>query len=901
MERKSFVFMRIYHLTCDTLQNPLGYDFHHPRFGWRTEDAEPGGFQSAYQLQVFADPEFFPESPALLDTGKVLSDLSAGIELSLSLQPRTRYAWRVRIWNQRDEASLWSDFGFFETAKREEAWQAKWIGWSREFPQLRGDFSLEKPIRRARAYACGVGLYELFCNGQRVGKEYLAPGFNAYDNFLQYQTWDLTPYLRRGKNALGAWLGNGYFKGRVNWPEIRERFGDRTCIYGDRLALICEIHVDFTDGSHQVFISDESWRVMESPFLRAEIYDGEVYDARKFREDWCMPEAETADWDPVVPVDMSAYRLIARLNPAVTLHEACKPQRILRTPAGETVLDFGQNRAGLLSFRTEAPAGAELLFQFGEALDKEGNFYRENMRTALAEIRYIADGQLREYSSHFTFFGFRYVRVTGWPGEIHPGDFTSVALYSEMEPLGSFSCSDEKVNQLFRNSLWSMKSNFVDNPTDCPQRDERLGWTGDAQVYCATACMNMNTDIFFRKYLYDLSLEQRKDVYVPVVVPNILRATGIWQLPIAGWSDAATIIPWTLYLHYADRVILRDQYESMKAWVDFISAQDPEEKHLYGGFHLGDWLAQDTKDPNNWFGLTPPDLIATAYYALSARIVGKTAAILGRKKDAEAYSRLADQVAEAFRREYVSPNGRVVSETQTAQAVALYFDLLLPEQRPVAARHLAERLRIDHSTLTTGFIGTPCICPALSENGYNEYAYALLLQENCPSWLYEVNMGATTTWERWNSVRPDGSFGPVGMNSLNHYAFGAVCQWLYQTVAGINPLESAPGFKEVRLRPLPNSLLRHAEASLESPYGRIASAWALQEDGSITLRFEVPFNVRAEFILPDVEGVSDLTENQQSLDPQSILERGCGIWEYRYHPNGRTIDKRVIPDSRPDI
>ncbi len=892
--------MRVYRLTCDTMTNPLGYDFPRPRFGWQTEDPTPEGFQSAYQLQIFPDLSG-AESAPLLDTGKVLSGLSAGIEAELPLQPRTRYRWRIRVWSQKDEVSPWSDFAFFETAKRDEPWQAEWIGWDREFPQLRGDFELDKPVRSARAYACGVGLYELYCNGQRVGDEYLAPGFNAYDNFLQYQTWDLTPCLRPGKNALGAWLGNGYYKGRVNWPEIRERFGDRTCIYGDQLAFICELHVAYEDGTEQVFCTDRSWRVAESPFLRAEIYDGEVYDARKYREDWCLPETDTAGWDAVIPVNMGYDRLTARLNLPVKLHEQRKPAQVLRTPSGETVLDFGQNWAGLLSFRTDAPAGTELLFQFGEALDRDGNFYRDNMRTALAEIRYIADGKNREYLSHFTFFGFRYVRVTGWPGPVNPEDYTSVALYSDMAPLGSFSCSDERVNRLFLNSLWSMKSNFVDNPTDCPQRDERMGWTGDAQVYCTTACMNMNTDVFFRKYLYDLALEQKKDVYVPVVVPNILRATGIWQLPITGWSDAATIIPWTLYLHYADKVILRDQYESMKAWVDYMTAQDTAGTHLYGGFHLGDWLAQDTKDPDNWFGLTPPDLIATAYYALSARIVAKTATLLGKDADAKAYALLADQVAEAFRREYVSPSGRVVSETQTAQALALYFDLLLPGQREVAAAHLAERLRIDHNTLTTGFIGTPCLCPALSESGYNEYAYTLLLQENCPSWLYEVNMGATTTWERWNSVRPDGSFGPVGMNSLNHYAFGAVCQWLYQAVAGINPVEEAPGFKRILLRPLPNSLLQHAEASVETSYGRVASSWALREDGTIALRFEIPFNVEAEIHLPDAEGIAELTENGAAIPPQAILTRGSGVWEYLYRPNGNTIDKRVPPIVRPDI
>ena len=467
-----------------------------------------------------------------------------------------------------------------------------------------------------------------------------------------------------------------------------------------------------------------------------------------------------------------------------------------------------------------------------------------------------------------------------------------------MRPLGHFECSDARVNRLFENSLWSQKSNFVDVPTDCPQRDERMGWTGDAQVFCCTASMNMHTDVFFRKYLHDLAIEQQKDGYVPVTVPNILRKTGIWQLPITGWGDAATIIPWTMYVQYGDKAILEKQYPSMKAWVDFMTGSDTLGVDRYYGFHLGDWLAQDTKDPDNWFGLTPTDLLATAYYALSASVMARTAKVLGRGEDAEYYANLANRVRAAFLKEYVTQSGRVVSETQTAQAVALYFDLLLPEQRAVAAEHLAERVRIDHTQLTTGFLGTSCLCPALSMSGYNEYAYALLLQTECPSWLYEVEMGATTMWERWNSVRPDGSFGPVGMNSLNHYAFGAICEWLYRWVAGILPSEDAPGYKHSILRPMPNSQLRHASASIVTPYGRLKSGWALTDEG-IDLEFEIPFNATAEIILPDAEG-ADVYENGVLLAPGPIV-RGSGIWKYSYTPNGDTIDRRVPPETRPDI
>ena len=405
------------------------------------------------------------------------------------------------------------------------------------------------------------------------------------------------------------------------------------------------------------------------------------------------------------------------------------------------------------------------------------------------------------------------------------------------------------------------------------------------------------TDAFFRKFLHDLAIEQAKDVYVPVTVPNILRATGVWQLPVAGWSDAATVIPWTLYEYYGDTAVLEAQYDSMKAWVDFIAARSPS--GLWLDFQLGDWLAQDTKDPDNFFGLTPTDLIGNAYYILSTRILAKTARILNRTEDAEHYAALEQKITEAFRREYVSESGRVVSETQTAQAIALAFDLLLPRQRPVAARHLAERVQIDRTKLTTGFLGTPCLCPALSASGYNEYAYALLLQNQCPSWLYEVEMGATTTWERWNSVRPDGSFGPVNMNSLNHYAFGAICEWLYRYVAGINPTEAAPGFKHSVLRPLPNSQLQHASASVDTPYGTLSSAWKLTDDGK-ALEFTIPFNATAEIHLPDAEGAQVL-ENGRPIVFDAPLQRGSGTWRYTYAPAGDAIHRRVPEIEKPNI
>ena len=881
--------MRVFRLRCDYMENPIGFDFIRPQLGWTVEADGRCKRQSAYRLQVAASHCF--EKP-LFDSGKVYSDQSVAVRLEMPLAACTRYFWRVKIWDETDEASEWSDAACFETARFGAEWTAEWIGWDKEFPQLRRDFTVKKALRAARAYACGVGLYTLFVNGEKAGNEYLSPGFNAYDSWLQYQTYDITALLRRGENSVGAWLGNGYYKGRVNWPEI----GRRDKIYGDRLALIAEIVLEYEDGTRETIVTDASWKVSKSPFLRTEIYDGEVFDARAYDRAWCAPETDCSDWENAFLVPLGKERLHARLSVPVIAHEARPAVEKIVTPLGEQVLDFGQNAAGFIRLRAHAPAGTEILLQFGEALDNKGNFYRDNMRTALAEMRYICDGGDAVYEPYFTFFCFRYCRVSGLDN-VDPADFEQVVLHSEMERTGSFECSDPRVNRLFLNALWGQRSNFVDTPTDCPQRDERMGWTGDAQVFCPTAVMNADCDAFYRKYLYDLAVEQKREGFVPVVIPFILRGTGHWELPTTGWGDAATLMPWYLYLYYGDRAILENQYESMKAWVEYIRSQDTEGKNLYGGFHIGDWVAQDTRDPDNFFGLTPTGLLATAYYALSTEVLSKAAVVTDHPADAVEYALLAEKIREAFRREYVSPSGRVVGETQTAHVIALYMNMLLPEQRPVATEHLAERIREDKMHLSCGFLGTPYLCPALSECGLNEYAYALLLQTGCPSWLYEVEMGATTIWERWNSVHEDGTFGPVQMNSLNHYAFGSICEWLYRYVAGINPVESAPGFKRTRIQPRVNDMLSHAHGEIRTQYGLLRSGWKL-EGKRLTIEVEIPFNTQAEIILPDCCGGA--TENGEAVEG-NVFSRGSGMWIYEYEPTFETISKRVVIPELPKI
>lgn len=880
-----FSTMQIVKLRCDAMVNPIGFAFDSPRLSWEVASAGRSERQSAYRLQIALDESF---AAPLLDE-RVESDESVNVPLTLALAPRTRYFWRVKIWNGAGEESPWAEPAYFETAKMDEPWRAQWIRSPENegFPALRRAFQLEnKPIRRARAYACGVGLYHLYLNGEKVGDEELTPNFNPYNHYLQYQTYDITSLLRPGENAVGALLGNGYYKGRVSWPNMPRC----TCLYGNELALIAELVVDYADGTQQTIVTDETWKAGRSPLLRAEIYDGEVYDARLELPGWNAPGFDDSHWLSTAHAGVDAALLQPRRSVPVRVVEERPAVQVLRTPKGEDVVDFGQNCAGWVRLSLNAPAGVEIRVQYGEMLDKDGNFYRENMRTALAEMVYTTREGEQSYAPLFTFFGFRYIRVTGWPGALSPEQFTQCVVHSDLERTGEFECSDARVNRLFENVIWGQRSNFVDVPTDCPQRDERMGWTGDAQVFAATGCINMLSDAFYRKYLHDVACEQSEVGYVPNVTPNFLKRVGQCHAPTTGWGDVATVVPWMLYLYYGDTVVLEKQYDSMKAWVDYMRAQDKDGSDLYGGFHLGDWLAQDTRNPDSLFGATPTGLLATAYYAYSAEIVSKAAKVLGKEEDARFYASLARRVREAFRREYVSPNGRLTADTQTGPVIALKMDMLDPAHRPRAVRALEERLKIDNFHLTTGFLGTPHLCPILSENGLNEYAYQLLLNTGFPSWLYAVERGATTVWERWNSIREDGSMGEVSMNSFNHYAYGSIAEWMYRYVAGLNPVESEPGFKRSRVAPMPNSMLAYARASIHTQYGLLACGWKLEGD-AIEIDIDIPFNTTADILLPDADGV-EIWENGSPMYSFSFA-RGSGHWHYAYKPNRRTIDKRV--------
>lgn len=884
--------MRVFKLRTNHIENPMGFELGKVRFSWITEDTN-SQFQTAAQVQVSLDEKF---ENTILDTKKREDIDSLAFVPDLELKPRTRYFWRVTVWGDAGDQST-SEVVWFETAKMEEPWTGKWITPTLDkdiHPLIRKSFTLPEGIVSARAYISGVGIYDIEINGNRVGDEYLAPGYNAYDFWLQYQTYDVTDLLKSGHNSVGIKLGNGWYKGRFGFD------GGYTELYGSEFAVIGEIVVTLDDGREVLIATNQDWKCSSSPITFSNIYDGEVYDANLEQKNWTLPEYDDTSWSSVTLTKVSTEKFQARLSLPVKIMEERKPIEVIHTPAGETVLDFGQVMTGWVRFKTYAAKGKELKLQYGEILQNE-NFYRENLRTAKAEYVYISDGSEREVQPHFTYYGFRYVNLIGFEENLHADDFTGCVLYSELEETGSVETSNPLVNQLFQNALWGQKGNFLDVPTDCPQRDERMGWTGDAQVFVTTANYNMYSPAFYQKFMFDLREEQKRlEGSVPFTVPRVKPKGGQGFIDGHGssaWGDAATIIPWTLYQMYGDKELLRSQFDSMKDWVDYIKKIDDQSggKRLWKeGFHFGDWLALDGQDPQSPMGGTDSHYIASAYYCYSAELVAKAAKVLGKQELAGQYQNLANEVRISILNEYFTPNGRSAINTQTAMIVALYMNLVPDNFRDRIITDLHGKLRQDNMHLTTGFVGTPYFCNVLSENDANKDAYTLLLNDDYPSWLYAVKLGATTIWERWNSVLPDGSISGSGMNSLNHYAYGSIVDWMYRYMCGINSVEEAPGFKRIKLAPKPYGSLKSAKAAFNSASGFIESSWKINEDGSLTLKFSVPFNTRSEVILPDAEvsavkvNGKPIIESGRSVCQQRnnvVCEITSGLYVFEYVPS----------------
>ncbi|HVZ57825.1 MAG TPA: glycoside hydrolase family 78 protein [Chitinophagaceae bacterium] len=860
--------LRVTRLLVENLSNPLGVDAPRPRFSWQLESDRRNSRQTAYAIRVTQGGR------TVWSSGKIISDQSVLVPYGgTALISGSRYTWQVRVWDNGGRPSAWSSpaywqTGFFST----QDWKARWIesdltADSVNAPPIlfRKEFTAGRKVRSAMVYISSRGMYEAELNGKRIGDAYLTPGWTSYKSRLQYQVYDVTSLVRSGANAIGVTVGSGWFRTPLGWVANHE-------LYGRKVGLLFQLEIEYVDGSHARMVSDGSWKSSDGPIRSSEIYNGEDYDARLEKTGWSEPGYPDQSWKGVQVRDYPLDNLLATYNEPIRQHETFRPVRVLTTPKGEKVLDFGQNLVGWVVMKAAGQAGTRIVISHAEVLDKDGNFYTDNLRAARAQDTYILRGSEETLAPHFTFHGFRYIRVEGFPGELKPEDFTAVALYSDMGFTGSFQCSDPLLNQLQHNIQWGQRGNFLDVPTDCPQRDERLGWTGDAQAFSRTAMFNMHVHNFFMKWLKDVATDQSPDGRVPFVVPNVL---GPMAGGSAGWADVATIVPWNVYLAYGDTQVLRNQYASMKAWVGFM--QQHSRNYLWNtGFHFGDWLFYRPADDNDGrSAVTDKYLIAQCFFAHSTQLLIDAARVLGNREDEANYSALLRHIKEAFVQEYMTPSGRLVSGTQTAYVLALNFDMLPEALRPQAARRLVDNIRDYDNHLTTGFLGTPYLCHVLSRFGYDSVAYTLLLQKTYPSWLYPVSMGATTIWERWDGQRPDGSFQTPGMNSFNHYAYGAIGDWMYRQMVGLDTYEDGPGYRHIRIQPHPGGGLDSARATLQTYYGPVQAGWK-QDGRRFLLDVEVPVNTTATVFIPAVDA-SGITEGGKPLGADaSIKLEGSG-------------------------
>lgn len=858
---------------------PMGID-QTPRFGWKMESSRQGTLQEAFWLQV-AEEEGF--SRILWEEYRE-SRQSTHVKVEgLPLRSMQKYYYRVRVRDNHGEESPYSAPGTFVTAYLDqEEWRARMITAETEADAenskstcLRKEFTVEGPVAHAYVCATALGLYQLYVDGNRVGEDELTPGWTSYHKHLRYQMYDVTALLQKpGRHCIGGLVGAGWYKGLMGFLGLRNNYGPRT-------GFLCQLHIVYKRGSQQVVGTDGSWMGQDGPITFGEIYDGEVYDARKENPGWSCPGAG-GSWRPVeeLAFDYAVLRAQPGCRPG---RMDCLPgKRVFRTPGGDTVIDFGQNMAGWIQVKLHgAGKGERLELVCFEELDAEGNVYTDNLRSARQRMVYVCDGREEAvYEPHFTYMGFRYAKVVSWPGRWGIQDAAAYALHSRMEQTGFFSCSNQDLNQLFHNILWGMKSNFLDVPTDCPQRNERMGWTGDAQIFGRTAAYLMDVLPFFEKWLVDLAADQTEEGGVPhmvpdIITPNIHRKQD-WLLSqgthsAAAWADAAVLNPWYLYLAYGDPQILEEQYGSMKGWVDFMRTHAKDGIWNYR-LQFGDWVALDAEE-GSYFGATPNDLTCTAYYAWSTGIFARIAGILGHKEEAEEYGQAAKEIKDTFVERFFDPETKGMRvQTQTAHILALYFGLTPEEYRQQTVEELLRLLQEAGGHLRTGFVGTPYFTHVLSQNGHLGEAYELLLKEDFPSWLYQVRQGATTVWEHWDGKKPDGTMWSAEMNSFNHYAYGAVGEWLFRVIAGIEWDGEEPGCQRIHFYPRPGGGLTWAEGRFESVYGRVSCRWEDLGDGRLKVSCHVPVNARADLRLDHVDTVL-------SADARAVLSSGVCMAE----------------------
>jgi alpha-L-rhamnosidase len=850
--------------------NPIGIDEHAPRFSWWMTDPRSGARQTAYRIRAATDPSLLlSDAPDLWDSSKRSSDQQAQVEYEgKPVQSRQRVWWDVQLWDADGKASAPGEAAFFETGLLQpKDWSAQFIQSALEgtgrlgapAPLLRKGFHLPAKVKSARLYITALGLYEATINGKPVTDDRLRPGWTDYDHRLAVQTYDVTPLLDQGSNAIGVMLGDGWYCGQVGAH-------DRALRWGTRPALLAQLEIKLEDGKSIVIGSDHTWRWSTGAVIASDLIAGEEYDARRAILHWDTPQFDDSLWAMVNTRDWPKGKLVWSPAPPVRvvkkLHPISVAARSYEWGRFTRTFDFGQNFTGIIRLSVKGPAGCTLRLRYAEALKPDGSIDQSNLRSARCIDHYTLRGDPAGeiYEPHFTFHGFRYLELTTageWMSESRSvrleaptrESVVGLVLMSDTPETGSFECDHALLNRLQQNIQWGQRSNFLEVPTDCPQRDERLGWTGDAQIFAPTAAFNMDVAAFFAKWMVDLDDSQGANGEIPCVVPNTLGGDDSGP----GWSDARAVIPLAMFHAFGDRRILTRHYASIKEWAKYQIETSREGVRCYPEFKahrgFGDWLALDGDGIDAGKNATPKDLIGTAYYACAMGVIRDIATVLGNADDARYYAdRRADAVA-AFQKDFVTPSGRLAVPSQTAHLMALAFDLLPEAARPAAVESLVSLIKDRGWHLSTGFLGTPLLCPVLTRFGRLDVAYKLLMQETYPGWLYPVSIGATTMWERWNSWTPEKGFVEVGMNSLNHYAYGAIGQWIYATIGGLALDPNRPAYKHVLIAPKPGGGLKHAKASLQSMFGLIEVNWKI-EGTDFTLGARVPANTTATVTLP---------------------------------------------------
>ncbi|MDU0203733.1 glycoside hydrolase family 78 protein [Paenibacillus sp. MAH-36] len=842
---------KVAHCKTEYMLNPIGLDVLKPRLFWQLQSDKQEVVQSAYHIMVASSREKLANDQAdVWDSGKVSSNASTHVPYEgQPLQAEGEYYWKVRVWDGAGAVTEWSETAFWMMGILSRGdWKAQWIGRKSEpgalmqpSPFFRKSFEVKKKVRRAIAYATALGVYDLYVNGERIGDRF-APGWTDYNIRVQVQAVDITEKLKTGDNAFGVILGDGWYAGTVGF------LGDK--VYGERPFFLMQVSLDYEDGTKERVITDRSWSTTRGPIQYSDMIKGEAYDAREELTGWHEPGYEDSAWE--VPDVRSGYNglLVAAIEPPIRITKTMKPISVKKTAAGTYIYDMGQNMVGWTAVTVQGERGTMITLSHAEILNPDGTLYVDNLREACQQDHYILKGEgLESYEPHFTFHGFRYVELIGYPGEPDLDTLTGKVVHSDTPVTGKLETSDAMVNQLYSNITWGQRGNFLSVPTDCPQRDERLGWTGDAQIFARTAAYNMDVSRFFSKYVWDMVDCQQPSGAFTDVAPDAgwIRHKNWntrlnWFAPDnSGWGDAGVIIPWTIYLMYGDVRILETHYEAMVKWVHYLK-NTTDELVRPGYANYADWLSIGADTPN--------EVLATAYFAYSTKLLAQIAGVLGKSEEADQYQALFGDIAAAFRKAFVAEEGRIHGDTQTVYVLALQFGLLTEEQRGQARERLVADIQGRGDRLSTGFLGVGYLLPALTDNGCLDVAYKLLTQEAFPSWMYSIKHGATTIWERWDGWTEEQGFQTPSMNSFNHYSLGSVGEWMFRYMAGIEADPAAPGFQHVIIRPKPGGNLSWVKASYESLYGVVTVEWRLSEEGDFHLQVNVPANTTATIHVP---------------------------------------------------